>query len=223
MLFYSILASQSNNAATLISVVAPIFNDRMAFALTGIAPEPMKILEKGQWYNNLAGAEINPATDKLYVVDALSVSGPIVGSINIHNASTLELISTISEKYYPSDVVLNPVTNSLYVSHTCNCPQGKSLTVIDGNTDSVIGTIDGLATPPSSAGGIVPGSVTTDANGVATFNLTYGKSSAIWIVTRIRAKTIVQGSETASEVQFVLPALLADTTPCHLPNSPYKF
>ena len=69
----------------------------------------------------------------------------------------------------------------------------------------------------------MPGSVTTDANGVATFNLTYGKSSAIWIVTRIRAKTIVQGSETASEVRFSLPALDSDLKPCRLPDSPYKF
>ena len=85
------------------------------------------------------------------------------------------------------------------------------------------GTIDGLSTPPNSAGGIVPGSVTTDANGVATFNLTYGKSSAIWITTRIRARTVVQGSEASSEVQFALPPLQKDVSPCALANSPYRF
>jgi len=90
-------------------------------------------------------------------------------------------------------------------------------------TPVVGGSIDGLSTPPNSAGGIVPGTVTTDANGVATFNLTYGKSSAIWITTRIRARTIVQGSEASSEVKFALPPLAADVSPCKLANSPYTF
>src|SRR6266581_1890250 len=84
------------------------------------------------------------------------------------------------------------------------------------------GTKDGIATPSNSAGGIVPGTLTTDANGVATFNLTYGKTSAIWIVTRIRARTVVQGTEAVSEIQFRLPALQSDVgPPCRLPDSPY--
>ncbi|MGB5079887.1 MAG: Ig-like domain-containing protein [Burkholderiales bacterium] len=85
------------------------------------------------------------------------------------------------------------------------------------------GTADQIATPSNSAGGLVPGTVTTDANGVATFNLTYGKSSALWIVTRIRGRTVVQGTEAVSEVQFRLPALEGDVNPCRLPDSPYFF
>jgi len=85
------------------------------------------------------------------------------------------------------------------------------------------GKLDSLITPVNSAAGTVPGSVTTDASGLATFNLTYGKNSAIWVVTRIRARTVVQGSEALSEWSFRLPALLADTTPCKLPASPFTF
>jgi hypothetical protein len=85
------------------------------------------------------------------------------------------------------------------------------------------GTSDKLITPISSAGGTVPGTVTTDASGLATFSLTYGKNSAIWVVTRIRARTVVQGSEALSEWAFRLPSLKADTVPCILPDSPYKF
>jgi hypothetical protein len=85
------------------------------------------------------------------------------------------------------------------------------------------GTKDGAMTPISSAGGIVSGSVTTDAAGVATFNLTYGKNSAIWTVTRIRARTIVQGSQAMSEIKFRLPATMADSTPCKIPNSTYSY
>jgi len=85
------------------------------------------------------------------------------------------------------------------------------------------GTANQIATPSNSAGGIVPGTLTTDANGVATFNLVYGKSSAIWIVTRIRARTVVQGTEAVSEIQFRLPALEGDVDPCRLGDSPYFF
>lgn len=89
-----------------------------------------------------------------------------------------------------------------------------------------VGTKDGLITPVNSAGGTAPGTVTTDATGVATFDLTYGKNSALWTVTRIRARTIVQGSEAMSEIQFRLSALVSDVgagAACKLPDSPYKF
>jgi hypothetical protein len=82
---------------------------------------------------------------------------------------------------------------------------------------------DGLITPVNSAGGTVPASITTDASGLATFSLTYGKNSAIWTVTRIRAATAVQGTEAVSEIIFRLPALKVDVDPdCKLVN-PYAF
>lgn len=87
-------------------------------------------------------------------------------------------------------------------------------------------TTDGFATPPSSAAGLVPGTVTTDANGVATFDLVYGKSNALWIVTRLRARTTVLGTEAVSEIQFRLAASENDVklpTTCRLPNSPYFY
>ena len=86
------------------------------------------------------------------------------------------------------------------------------------------GRQDGLITPTNSASGTLPSVVTTDASGVATFNLTYGKSSAIWIIDRVRARTVVQGSETVGETIFRLAALEEDITPvCRLPSSPYLF
>lgn len=94
------------------------------------------------------------------------------------------------------------------------------------------GTKDGLITPVNSAGGVVvsnnsadlSGTVTTDATGLGAFTLTYPRTSAIWIVDRIRAQTVVQGSETLSEIQFPLAPAKADVTPtCYLGDSPYKF
>lgn len=84
-------------------------------------------------------------------------------------------------------------------------------------------TKDGLITPVNSAAGNIPSSVVTDINGVANFNLTYLKSSAIWTHVRMRASTVVQGTETLSQSIFTLPALKADTdSPCSL-FPPYNF
>jgi hypothetical protein len=78
-------------------------------------------------------------------------------------------------------------------------------------------------TPVNSAAGTVPSKVTTDANGVAAFNLNYPKQSAIWTVTRIRASTRVQGSETRGELILRLKATAKDVDPCILGRSPYIF
>lgn len=86
------------------------------------------------------------------------------------------------------------------------------------------GTQDGKITSVNSSAGAVPVSVTTDASGVAVFDYTYTKSSAIWVVTRMRASTIVQGTETVAEIKFRLNPLEADVTPvCRLNDSPYIF
>ncbi len=100
------------------------------------------------------------------------------------------------------------------------------------NTDAIISgipgmdnpTLDTILTPANSAGGTVPASVTTDANGVAGFNLTYRKQSAIWTVVRIRASTSVSGSETRSEVILRLPCTQTDCgSNCLLRNSQYFY
>jgi hypothetical protein len=91
------------------------------------------------------------------------------------------------------------------------------------NTNVGPGTLDGSITPTNSAGGAVPTTVTTGADGVGSFNLTYPKDSAIWTVVRLRASTIVQGSETVAQRIFRLSALQADVSPCLLGNSPYNY
>ena len=88
------------------------------------------------------------------------------------------------------------------------------------------GTKDNKITAPPADGGVLPASATTDLNGIASFNLIYPKSSAFHIIDRIRASTIVQGTETVGELRFRLPALKIDfpsSTDCKLPASPYVF
>lgn len=102
-----------------------------------------------------------------------------------------------------------------------------------GGAAAGAGTTDGAITPVNSYGGIVvstntadpAGTATTDANGLATFNLTYTKSSALWVVSRIRAQAVVQGTPAVGQYIARLPASLADASPsvCYLPPSPFKF
>lgn len=94
------------------------------------------------------------------------------------------------------------------------------------------GTKDGAITPVNSWGGTVvstnpadkTGTVTTDANGVAAFNLTYTKTSAYFVITRIRAQTQVQGTPAVGQINIRLPASEPDSNPvCRLPPSPFTF
>ena len=69
---------------------------------------------------------------------------------------------------------------------------------------------DGALTPPNSAGGGINSlsgqiTVVTGENGVADFDLVYLKNSAVWITDRVRASTLVQGTEISSSQTFVLP------------------
>lgn len=81
---------------------------------------------------------------------------------------------------------------------------------------------DGLLSPSNSAAGALPAAVTTDASGLANFNLTYLKQYSHWIAVRITAKTFVQGSETATSITFVLPAEVNELSSCELPSSPFN-
>jgi hypothetical protein len=94
------------------------------------------------------------------------------------------------------------------------------------------GSTDSQITPLNSYGGTVvstnpadkAGTATTDATGLATFTLTYTKSSAFWIISRIRAQTVVQGSPAVGQLDFPLAASLTDSRPtCFLPKSPFAF
>ena len=109
----------------------------------------------------------------------------------------------------------------------------KTATSSAGYILTASGTSDSQITPLNSYGGTVtstkltdaPGTTTTDAYGVATFNLTYTKSSAFWVVSRIRAQAIVQGTPAVGELNWRLVASEADASPtaCYLPPSPFTY
>ncbi len=58
----------------------------------------------------------------------------------------------------------------------------------------------GALEPGNSAAGTIPGTVTTDENGIATFQWTYLKTYAGFVAVDLYATTIVQGSETTSRL-----------------------
>lgn len=81
---------------------------------------------------------------------------------------------------------------------------------------------DGELTPGNSAGGAAPRTLTTDSNGVASFNLVYLKAHAVWIKSRIRASVRVFGTETTGTLSFWLPAERTEAEACLLPDSPFN-
>lgn len=82
------------------------------------------------------------------------------------------------------------------------------------------GNGDGQLTPPNSAAGTLPTTVTTDGYGAANFDLIYSKDSGVWIVAELTASTKVLGTETVSTIVFQLPYLEADEG--HLSASPFN-
>ncbi len=78
---------------------------------------------------------------------------------------------------------------------------------------------DGELTPPNSAAGTLPPTVTTDEYGVGNFNLVYLKNSAVWIEDEIIASTIVLGTETIATLTFTLPYMVGEEE--NLPACPY--
>lgn len=96
---------------------------------------------------------------------------------------------------------------------------GNENLILDAGEDT---NLDGLLTPPNSSSGVLPTTVTTDSNGIAHFDLTYLKQSAIWITVRVRARAFVQGSESTSSFIFTLPAEVTDVESCALPDSPFQ-
>jgi hypothetical protein len=70
---------------------------------------------------------------------------------------------------------------------------------------------DGLLTPGLPVV-VAPASVTTDANGFATFFLQYGENYAPWLGTTITARTSVGGTESVKTMSYFLAGSAADLT-----------
>lgn len=78
-------------------------------------------------------------------------------------------------------------------------------TILDPGEDvGPMGQPDGFLTPGRSAAGAVPAFVTTDASGLATFEVTYPRQYAVWIEDRLTVATNKQMTENRHDREWVL-------------------
>ncbi|MCK6623694.1 MAG: hypothetical protein DPW09_02040 [Anaerolineae bacterium] len=78
------------------------------------------------------GVDINPNTNRIFVTNSASNTVSVIdGVINT-------VVATIPVSAKPAAVAVNPATNRIYVTHR---PPNYLVTVIDGNTNSVLTTI----------------------------------------------------------------------------------
>lgn len=98
-----------------------------------------------------------------------------------------------------------------------------TLTFVPISNSGLVNIANNKLDPANSAAGTVPATITTDSNGRASFTYTYLKSNSIWTVVRLRASTLVQGTETMVETKFRLAASQEDGgDECHISDSPYN-
>ncbi|MDQ7058022.1 MAG: Ig-like domain-containing protein [Ghiorsea sp.] len=112
------------------------------------------------------------------------------------------------------DAILDPGEDVPHVTLTSSCDIYGA--AIGG---AVTYPVNGKMDIGVSTGGTVPATVTTDANGVANFKLVYQKASAAWITDKITASVPVLGTETSSNISFVLPYAKSEGESGFLPNS----
>jgi YVTN family beta-propeller protein len=90
-------------------------------------------------------ADVNPITNKIYVVNNGSGQGT---TMSVIDGNTDTVTATVTVGNYPVSVAVNSVTNKIYVDNYCGnqfgCnanPAPGTVSVIDGATNSVTGTV----------------------------------------------------------------------------------
>jgi hypothetical protein len=98
--------------------------------------------------------------------------------------------------------------------------------LVCGISSNTFGSSDGLLTPPNASAGSVPGTITTNSEGVASFKLTYLKGNARWVVVKLTATVGSSGTESSySSIFRLTPAApdVSDPAKCPLPDSPFVY
>lgn len=180
----------------------------------GMATGAVKNDDKTQYIQNMsvlvADAGGNPVPGVLVTLSAWPIAWS-TGSLCAYNTDDGISRGTFRNEDVNENLILDPGEDGTRIYY-----EG----LLAGTPAANPGTKDGYITPTNSSGGVVPPTVTTAANGVASFTLTYPISSAIWTITRIRASAIVSGSETVGQVIFRLMPLASDVgPPCSITGS----
>jgi hypothetical protein len=136
-----------------------------------------------------------------------------VGVWPIYYSTGFWLLDTDSGQYSPCIAAPCAYTPCDAVAGTFANEDANEDTTLDPGEDigPDPGHGDGQLTPPNAFGGtVLPASLVTDEHGIATFELRYLKASAVWIVDRITASTLVFGTEASTEVMFRLGYMIGD-------------
>ena len=122
------------------------------------------------------------------------------------------------------------VSSQGFTIHDTNTKDGNNQEIytVDYSIGDEVGSgpqsfvTDGALTPGNSTGGTLPVKVTTDANGLANFTLTYAKQYAVWIKDEIKATTTVLGTEATGALSLPLPFEATEGKQCQLYDSPFN-
>jgi len=201
-------------------------NAQVVGAAPVVAAPPIAIVIGGT-----AGSVVIGPGSKITVLNATTYSLPM--SVLVADSSGSAVAgATVSLKMWPVQYSTGAWYNSLvydpdnpakvlyksYITGTFDNDDVNENLIRDSGENS---DPYGALRPPNSAAGSLPATVTTDANGVANFNLTYLKGSAVWIKDRIRASALVLGTETTSSITFTLPAERTEAEAGELPDAAY--
>lgn len=154
-----------------------------------------------------------------YFVQALDSSGAALKNttinLTIHSAAPSPLIAYAKGGWIkgvngwvqtgtPDLGTINPVTTCPNEDQNLNGVLDVSLgedVAGQGNNNGVL--------DPGDIAAVQPGTVTTDDNGQASFNVVYPEDHALWVQAKLTATATVQGTETSTSSVFWLP-MLAD-------------
>ncbi len=136
-------------------------------------------------------------------------------------AGVTVVLSLLSEQYSKGRWVL-PLTGPWQqdIKATCNDEDVNRNGILDPSEDfNMSGKIEA-----GNVAAVVPGTVTTDADGFALVDVVYPQQFARWVQVVLEAQTSVQGTESSSNARFVLPIAASDVTrETNPPGNPSPF
>ena len=227
---FSVLQDRSNG--TLSPGVA--LTDSSGRAQVQFIPGPVSTANDGVEIQASAGAPAVNGTAKLTVngqalfitiafgnkiedVDTTTYTKPLTVYVTDANgvavANQSLALSILPEDYDKGVMLYNPAASLWDNNYTTfplpgHCPNEDTDRdgILDGGEDS---NGNGQLTPGNIAV-VVPGAVTTDAQGRAAFAMQYGKQYATWVRVNIMARATVAGTESKQSVLMLLPVAVSD-------------
>jgi len=135
---------------------------------------------------------VNPVTNKIYAMNYSSgtvtvingVDQSVITTLTASGSGAMGVTVTGGPSYSPSAIAVNPITNRIYIAHYGT----NNVTVIDGSSDTVIGTGIAVGTSPMAI------AVNTETNTIYVPNNVSGTVSVINGTTNSVGATLTVGT-----------------------------